>query len=217
MFTLKKDWVDQVPGVDMVEIHFTWSPAGEKPDWDRLEETRTLRPVPGTSPTYRVCGIEIPREVEGGDPYDLHHFFVYVQDRRELVSPTYAEEIGSREITYEDRQGLYTLVGTRWAVGDWLFPNYTLLPLAGLELELPTYSNPYTPGASPGSGLELPRIYEFVKSRPLPHVFRGKVHGPRGAAVQYHLHQLTVGGPTPQHDRETWNTNNDRSWTVTIA
>jgi hypothetical protein len=217
MFVLKKDWYDFAPDIDLVEIHFTWTSWGEKPNWGRVEETRTLRVAPATSPTYRFCGIEIPRKVEGSERYDLHHFFVCVQGGREQVSPTYTEEIASQEITYEDWQGEYTLVGIRWAVGDCSFANYTLLELDGLGLELPQYQNPYIWEKTESSGLEFPQIYELVKSRSLPHVFRGKVHGPRGSLVQYHFHLLTLAGPAAEGGREVWNTNNKRNWMVTIV
>ena len=215
MFVLKKDWQDFAPDVDMVKIHVTWTPSGEKPNWDQVEETWPLQMVPGTSPIDRVCGIEIPRQVAESERYDLHYFFVYVQGGRAQVSPTYTEEIASQEITYEDRSGEHTLVGIRWTVGDWRFTNYTLLELDGLALDLPKYQNPYTQEIQ-STGLEFPRIYEFVKSRPLPHVFRGKVHGPRGSLVHYHFHLLTLGG-TAQQDREIWDTNNEQNWQVKIA
>jgi hypothetical protein len=215
MFVLMKDWWDPGPGIDMVEVHYTWSLPGKRPDWDQREETQTLQRL-ASAPAHRACGIEVPREVDGLDRYDLHHFFVYVENGREQVSPIWREEIASREISYEDRHNVHTLVGVRWAIGDWTFSNYTLLELEGLALKLPTYQNPHTPEQGESTGLEFPRIYEFVNSHPLPHVFGGKVHGPRGATVQYHYHLLTLGGPSADQDRETWNTNNDQNWTVTI-
>jgi hypothetical protein len=217
MFVLKKDWRDSALGIDMVQIHFTWTRPGEMPDWDRLEETRTLQVVPGTSPAYRFCGLELPDRVEGAEQYDLHHFFFYVQGGRGQVSPTYTEAIASQEVAYEDRRGEHTLVGIRWTIGDWSVSNYTLLSLDGLDLQLPSYQNPYTPEGMPSGGLEFPYIYEFVNSCPLPRVFRGKVQGPRGALVQYDWHLMTRGAPRADQDKEVWDTNQAQHWQVTIG
>jgi len=216
MFVLKKDWRDFAPNIEMVQIHFTWALRGQQPDWERIEETRTLRVVPDTVPPYRVCGIELPNEVEGSDQYDLHYSFVYVQGGREQFLPPVKEEIANQEIRYEDLKGKYTLVGIRWAAGDWTFSNYTLLNLEGLGLDLAQNQSPYSPSNLEPTGIEFPQIYEFVKSRPLPHVFCGKVHGPRGTLVAYQLHLLTRGGPGTDRDTEVWDTNGNRGWLVTI-
>ncbi len=218
MFLLKKDWYDFAPDIQMVEIHFTWTPRGAKPDWDRFEQTRTLQVAPDTFPQYRFAGIEIPYEVEGSAEYDLHHFFLVIQNGHEQVLPAITEEIASHEITYVDWQGDYTLVGIRWGVGDWLVSNYTLMTLDGLDLETPQYHSPYVPERIESTGLQFPQIYEFVNSCPLPHVFRGRVCGPRGASVRYAFNLLTLGTPDAEGaSSRAWDNNNNHNWAATIG
>lgn len=39
---LKKEWVDPEPGVEAVNIHYTWTPPGQPPDWSRHHEVRAM-------------------------------------------------------------------------------------------------------------------------------------------------------------------------------
>lgn len=217
MFLLKKEWRDFAPGIEMVAIYYTWTPRGEKPDWSRFGESRNLRVALDTFPLYRSVGIEIPERVNGSEDYDLHHFFMFVQDGRERVLPPITEEISSQEITYVDWQGKYTLVGARWAVGEGSMSNYTLMTLDGLELETPQYSSPYVQERVESTGLQFPQIYEFVNSCALPHVFRGRIHGPRGASVLYAFNLLSLGTPNAEATSETWDNNNNQNWMATIG
>jgi hypothetical protein len=41
-FYMKKTFVDPDPGIDLVKIHYTWTPLGETPDWGAHCETRLL-------------------------------------------------------------------------------------------------------------------------------------------------------------------------------
>jgi hypothetical protein len=41
-FYLKKTFVDPEPGIELVNLHYTWTPLGEQPDWDTQHETRTM-------------------------------------------------------------------------------------------------------------------------------------------------------------------------------
>jgi hypothetical protein len=41
-FYMKKSFVDTEPGIDLVNIHYTWTPLGQLPNWDEHRETRAM-------------------------------------------------------------------------------------------------------------------------------------------------------------------------------
>jgi hypothetical protein len=41
-FYMKKTFVDTEPEIDLVNIHYTWTPLGEPPDWEAQHETRQM-------------------------------------------------------------------------------------------------------------------------------------------------------------------------------
>jgi hypothetical protein len=41
-FYLKKTFVDPQPGIEQVNIHYTWTPLGEQPNWNTPHETRAM-------------------------------------------------------------------------------------------------------------------------------------------------------------------------------
>lgn len=41
-FYIKKTYVDTSPGIELVNIHYTWTPLGEQPDWEVHRETRMM-------------------------------------------------------------------------------------------------------------------------------------------------------------------------------
>ena len=41
-FYLKKTFIDPQPGIEQVNIHYTWTPLGERPNWEAHRETRAL-------------------------------------------------------------------------------------------------------------------------------------------------------------------------------
>jgi hypothetical protein len=41
-FYVKKTFIDPDPGVELVNIHYTWTPLGEMPNWDAHRETRVM-------------------------------------------------------------------------------------------------------------------------------------------------------------------------------
>ena len=43
LFGLRKTWVDPTPGIEMVQVHYAWTPPGQDPDWDD-------RRLPGADP-----------------------------------------------------------------------------------------------------------------------------------------------------------------------
>lgn len=83
MFQLTKVWTDQEPGIEMVEIRYTWSPLGEPAKWEGEEEEEAMAAVPNTNPRVRQAVIEIPRYLNDQDAYHLHYRFVFVRDGRD--------------------------------------------------------------------------------------------------------------------------------------
>jgi hypothetical protein len=41
-FYLKKAFADQVPGIELVNIHYTWTPLAQMPNWEKHRETRAM-------------------------------------------------------------------------------------------------------------------------------------------------------------------------------
>lgn len=41
-FYIKKSYVDSEPGIELVNIHYTWTPLGEMPNWEAHRETRMM-------------------------------------------------------------------------------------------------------------------------------------------------------------------------------
>jgi hypothetical protein len=208
LFALRRTWVDPVPGIEMVQVHYAWTPHGQEPDWDDAD-TRVLTPN-DASPGLRTAVIEVPRRFDGVTDYLLHHFFFVVRGTESSTSPLFTEEIVAREITYEDDTGDWTHVGIGWGISpgspDLAAPNYTAAAMDGLSFE--------DPGA--GAPPEPAPIHEFVRAQPLPHVFRGLVWGPRGFDVRYVVHLVRAGSPTSADDTEVWEDNGGDGWTLTL-
>jgi len=208
LFGLRKAWVDPGPGIELVQLHHTWTLPGQDPDWE-AGDVRVLTPT-GTAPGLRTAVIEVPRQVDGAREFLLHHFFYVVHGTEWRSSPVFTEEIVAREVTYEDRDGDWTHVGIGWGVPPDeavpAAPNYTAAAMDGLSFE--------EPGA--GAPPEPAPIHEFVQAQPLPHVFRGLVWGPRGAELQYVVHLVRAGSPRPEEDGETWDDNGGSGWTLTL-
>ncbi|HJY82480.1 MAG TPA: hypothetical protein VKK81_15545 [Candidatus Binatia bacterium] len=41
-FYIKRTYVDSEPGIELVNIHYTWTPPGEMPNWEAHRETRMM-------------------------------------------------------------------------------------------------------------------------------------------------------------------------------
>ena len=41
-FYMKKTYVDNAPDIELVNIHYTWTPLGQSPDWETHRETRAM-------------------------------------------------------------------------------------------------------------------------------------------------------------------------------
>ena len=41
-FYMKKTFADNEPGIELVNLHYTWTPLGEMPNWEAHRETRAM-------------------------------------------------------------------------------------------------------------------------------------------------------------------------------
>jgi len=41
-FYMKRSFVDTQPGIELVNIHYTWTPVGQQPNWEAHRETRAM-------------------------------------------------------------------------------------------------------------------------------------------------------------------------------
>jgi hypothetical protein len=204
-FALTKQWVDPSPGIELVEVHYVWGPPGEPPDWER-DQTAVATPVDPGPPARRAAALELPRFVDGATDYLLHHFFFVAGGGAQASTPVFTEQIGAREVRYDDPENRYTNVGVAWTVGDSRDPNYSVAALDGLDFA----------GAGDQTRPEtLTPIFEFVQAVPPPHVFRGRVWGVKGQPVTHVFHLVRLGSPAGD-DAERWDDNDGRGWQLTI-
>lgn len=210
MFGLRKAWQDPGPGIEMVQIEYAWTPIGREPDWES-GESRVLSPDP-ERPGVRSAVIEVPRRVAGHTDYWLHHFFFVVSGTQRIASTVIREDVVAHEVTYEDRVENYTHVGMVWGVPpaeSVAVPNYTTATMDGLTFA------PDAEHSGDANGIASD-IYEFIRARPLPHVFRGLVWGLRGAALRYVFHLVTSGSPDRRNDREEWADHAGDGWRIDL-
>lgn len=212
MFQLTKLWIDPGPGVDTVEIRYTWCGHGEKPTWDGEEYAEVMWPVPDTDPTVRAAALEVPRYVGGRDSYLLAYRFGRGGEHLEGYSPVFTEEIVAQEVDYVDEDGDLTEVRVLWSVGGSNDPNWSQATLEGL----PPFAQGPTRPASEQDGLADDAIYELVQTVPLPRRYVAKVWGPRGATVEYVYQLLRTNSPLPEDDFERWEDNGGQKFTVTL-
>jgi hypothetical protein len=214
VFQLTKLWVDQDPGIEMVEIRYLCSPLGEPARWEGQEETEVMSIVPQTTPRVRQAVIEIPRYIDGKDSYQLHHRFVYVLGGREEFSPVYTEEIVAQEVPYIDREGQITEVRLLWGVNGWSAQNWTQAKLEGLNLQ----TSPTRPGHDiEGEGIADDAMYELIQTVALPRRYVAKVWGPRGAMVEYVYQLLRTNSPIPSDEFAQWDNNNLQNYRLVLS
>lgn len=214
MFQLTKVWIDQEPGIEMVEIRYTWSPLGIPVTWDGQEEAEVMTVVQNTDPRVRQAVIEIPRYLNDQDTYQLHHQFVFVKGGREQFSPIFAEEIVARDVPYIDQEGRITEMRLLWSVNGWSAPNWTQAKLEGLNLQ--TFSTSAGHDRE-GEGIADDAIYELIQTVPLPRRYVAKVWGPRGAVVEYAYQLLRTNSPIPEDDFERWDNNQGQNYRLQLT
>lgn len=213
MFQLTKTWVEREPGIEMVEIRYTWSAVGAAAQWNGQEEAEVMSVVANTTPRLRQGVIEIPRYLEMKDTYQLHYRFVFVRGGRGEFSPIFTEEIVAREVPYIDTVGRITEVRLLWSVNGWTAQNWTQAKLEGLNL---TTNDMRAGHDREGEGIADDAMYELIRTVPLPRRYVAKVWGPRGATVEYVYQLLRTDSPIPDDDFVTWDNNQTQNYRVVL-
>jgi hypothetical protein len=212
VFQLTKLWVDPGPGIDTMEIRYTWCRHGEEPHWDGDEYAEVMAVLPDTDPPVRTAALEVPRCLDGDDSYVLHYRFGPGGEHITGYTPVISEEIVSAEVEYVDQDGDLTEVRVLWSVGGPGAPNWSQATLDGLP---PAVRGP-TGRADEQEGLTDDAIYELVQTVPLPRRYVARVGGPRGAEVEYVYQLLRTNSPLPETDFERWEDNGGKKFYVTL-
>jgi hypothetical protein len=203
-FYLRKEWVDQVDGIEQVCINYAWAPVGDKPDWGN-SQVREMFAEWGGQRKHRAKVIKLPRSLNGSENYHLHYFFES-KGAKPQTSDLFVEEIICDDsYSFVDYEGHYTNICVYWSINGWGAPNYSSMFEDGTRLDNPLSSLHFYGRAH--DGLYVYQRYEYLHNLPLPHVFRGRVHGPRGTRVTFCYHIMRRGSPFGD-DYDYWDNNN---------
>jgi hypothetical protein len=203
-FYLRKEWIDQVNGIDQVLIHYATVPVGSKPDWDHDCQVREMYPERGNKRKRRAKVIKLPRSLKGAENYHLHYYFE-IQGTRSRKSDEFIEEIISDDsYTFIDYEGQYTNICVYWSINGWGAPNYSSMFEDGTLLDNPLSSLHFYGHAHDADYID--QRYEYLRTLPLPHIYRGRVHGPRGSKVFFCFHIMRRGAPYGD-DYDFWDNN----------
>ncbi|MDX1621109.1 MAG: hypothetical protein R3320_08975 [Nitriliruptorales bacterium] len=190
---LAKGWEDQDDGIDMVLVHYSWSPLGHGPDWGAVHECRVLEDL-GGFPRRRRKVLSMPAAVWDGGGWNpefaLHHYFEVFQRGGQWTTQLYTEEIASRELEFYDEPGLITNICIYWGVGDFTAPVYSPM------------EDPRFPSDSEFTSIRYydyqdKARYHWAKAQmlseiPPPHRWWARMWGPRGSTLvqQYHIGRM---------------------------
>lgn len=203
-FYLRKEWVDQVDGIEQVFIRYAWAPVGDKPDWEN-SQVREMFPEWAGQRKRRAKVIKLPRSLNGSENYCLHYYFES-KGVKSQTSDLFVEEIICDDTySFVDYEGHYTNICVYWSLNGWGAPNYSSMFEDGTRLDNPLSSLHFYGRAH--DGLYVYQRYEYLRNLPRPHVFRGRVHGPRGARVTFCYHIMRRGSPFGD-DYDYWDNNN---------
>jgi hypothetical protein len=200
-----KGWTDAEDGVEQVVIHYTWTPPSQWPDWSWGHEARVLQDL-GGFPRQRLKVLRMPREVwdmENGWPtpeYRFHYYFEVFQNGGRWTTDLFSEDIVYRDLEYVDHDGWITHICIYWSVGDWKAPVYSPMEDPRFPADSEFRSTKYY------SYWDKDRFhyekYHMLRALELPHRFRSRMWGPRGADLvqQYHVGHMYP----PEEKSEAW-------------
>ncbi len=222
---LRKEWVDTVPDIESVHIHYAVTPLEEVPDWGRphdrwpMSSDGTLLkglPGPGGEETaapaennVRQHVLELPPEVwdarrdSWAASYLLHYYYEVFQPDKHWTTQTFVDEIVYRDLEYIDWEGRLSAVSIYWSVSGWAAPVW-------VPTEDPRFSSVF--GAQ--HERRSPDFYRFpdkarfamekwnlMKQLPLPWRWTGRIYAPKGTVVRQRWH---LGNLSPGMDWEDW-------------
>lgn len=187
---LKKTFDDPDDSVDAVQIHYMWTPLGHGPYWDGNHAVRWMH---GKGHREKILSMPTAVWQDGGwnaDGFALHHYFEVFGRHGRWSTDTFTEDIVSRELEFYDEYGGITNICIHWAVGDW---------------EAPAFSPMEDPRFPADSEFASVRYYAYqdkdryhatkahmLQQIELPHRWRARMWGPRGATLvqQYHMGRM---------------------------
>ncbi|HEX8144562.1 MAG TPA: hypothetical protein VF553_18485 [Pyrinomonadaceae bacterium] len=203
-FYLRKEWIDVEDGIERVLIHYTFAHRGEGPDWERNRETREMYPEWGWNRKRRAKVVLMGRDLDGEEIYNFHYKFEVIGARARVTEPYVEEIVSDGSLTFIDYAGHYTNICLYWSVNGWGAYNYSTMFEDGTGLDHPLsslrfYGHAHDPEFLRGR-------YEMLRNMPLPHVYRGKIHAPRGSRVDFCFHIMRRGDPEGR-DYDFWDNN----------
>ena len=203
-FYLRKEWIDLDENVKNVHIYYTVTNLNENPIWENAQK-REMFIEPGGEPKVRSKVIKLPRNLNGEENYLLYYYFeIFTTNDIVQQSKVFVEEVISDDsFTYIDYDGNFTNICLYWSINGWHAPNYSAMFIDGIALDNPFSSLHF---------YKRSNDYEYLwgrsqllKSIPLPHIFRGRVHGPKNSRSDYCYH---IVSKTVDHDYGFWDNNN---------
>jgi hypothetical protein len=213
-FYLRKEWIDQEDGIQDVSICYAISPVSCEPDWEHDLQERLLRPECGERRKRRSKVIKLPRSFEDQENYLLHYYFQYLQHGQHCQTPVYIDEFNAdNTITFIDYWGCYTNICVYWSINGWGAPNYSTMFMPQIRLDHPLSAIHFYGRAY--DGIYIYQRYEYLRTFPLPHIYYGRVHGPRGARVEYCYHIMRRGSPFGD-DFDFWDNNDGLNYFMEI-
>ncbi|MDQ3946095.1 MAG: amidohydrolase family protein [Actinomycetota bacterium] len=100
-YEVEKEYWDGTDDIEAVNIHYTWTPLGEAPDWDREGHTRFMPPSreTGAGRRHRTRVLVLPERVMDArtgtlsDHFELHHYFEIFEHGARRYSERFREEV----------------------------------------------------------------------------------------------------------------------------
>ena len=204
-FYLRKEWIDQEDGIENVFIHYAAVTLGEQPDWRRYGETREMIAEWGHNRHRRAKVLKLPVGLMIQENYHLHYYFSVNKGSHTQTTETFVDEIiADGSFTFMDYEGYYTNICVYWSIDGWGAPNYSAMFVDGIGIDHPLSSLHFYGRSHDWEYLS--GRFNLLKSIPLPHAYRGRVHGPRGSRVDYAYHILCKGSPSG-NDFAFWDNN----------
>ena len=118
-FYLRKEWIDQVDGIDQVWIHYAVMPLNDRPDWENAGQVREMYPEKGNQRKFRAKVIKLPRSLNGSENYQLQYYFEIKGRRSWKTDPFIEEIICDDSLTFIDHRGEYTNICVYWS-SEWV-------------------------------------------------------------------------------------------------
>jgi hypothetical protein len=97
---------DYADDIEAVNIHFTLTPSGQSPDWER---SRVTRYMPLVTRLFRMKELRLPQSIPDSSgnlirEYSLHYYFEIWRAGDRHYSPLYSEEVVNEAVNGAGRE-----------------------------------------------------------------------------------------------------------------